>query len=277
MSTKNEQNQKETQKPVKQKQPADTSSKKKQGNNNNEDAEEIVDINYYDILAVASGLDNDGFPRSGATLTVEKVTQEDETQHIIDTAPMDCEFQIYSEGGAVVLQCDFTGQKVPEQRQILDICQRYMERKNDNLKNGEVLSIVLVPIPLQGNISLLFQGLTYYTGIDMGASRRLILVFDNLLTNVYQTDDIDMKEIQMTVEAEIKRQQDTLDQELYEAEQELKNLEAENQYAAMVKDKYTNMQPEKVQKKDENEDDEQQDTDNDKKKKKNRGDSLWED
>lgn len=235
--------------------------------------DEVIELNYHDVLFVASGIDKDGNPRSGGTIAIDKVLSEDETK-TLENAPMDCVFQIHSEGGAVVLQCDFSGSQAHEQSRVLTVCQNYMDRKNQNPENGELLSVLVVPIPLQGNISILFQGLTYYTGIDLGKIKRVVLVFDNTLTQLFQTDDVDMKEIQMSVEAELNRQRMELENQISEAQEELKKVQNNNQYEEMIQSRYSGV---KIKKDEENDGTQIDSAEETTEQKKGRGDDTWED
>lgn len=227
---------------------------------------EIIELNYQDVLFVASGVDKAGNPKSGGTIAIDQIVSEDDTQTLAN-APMDCEFQIYSEGGAVVLQCDFSGAQIHEQAKVLTICQDYLSRKNENPNNNEILSVLVVPIPLQGSISILFQGLTYFTGIDFGTVKRLILVFDNTLTQLFKTDDVDMKEIQGSIELELKRELESLDNQIFEAQEELRKLQNQNKYEAMVKERFSGIG-------EKHEDPESQD-DAEQETAKERGESSW--
>ena len=200
--------------------------------------EAVIEINYQDILYIASGTDKDGSPLSGGTIAIDEIISDDETK-TLENAPLDCVFAIHCEGGAVVLQCDFSGNQVHEQSKVLKICQNYIDRKNAEPTNNEVLNVVVVPLQLQGIITLFFQGLTYYTGVDLGNVKRVILVFDNLLTQVFQNPDVDIKEIQASVEAELSRQKAEIEHQIYEAQEELKKYNRDNPFEDMIQEQYS--------------------------------------
>lgn len=198
-----------------------------------------LEMDLYDIFAVMSGKDKSGYNLTGGTIAIDEILPDKEEPDTIENAPMDCEFTVYCEGGAVVLQCDFEGQNLHEYKKVMEICDHYIKIKSENPSGNEVLSLVAVPIALDGQISILFQGLTYYTEIDLGAVKRIILVFDNTLTQTFYDESVDLREIQLSVEAELSRQRADIEQQLMDAQEEYRKVTNNNPYEELIKESYS--------------------------------------
>lgn len=197
-----------------------------------------VDVTFAEIYSLACGMDNElNFPRGSGILSIDAIISENETR-TISNAPLDCEFNIFCEGGAIVIQCDFIKGQEHELDAAVELCDEYINGKTNDPDKQWILSMILVPLALDGVINIAFMGLTYYIRLSDNDTYRLVLVFDNTLTQIFGIEGEDIAGIKASIEAEFLREERRLDDEIYEAQLEYEKLARYNPFADSVINDY---------------------------------------
>ena len=207
----------------------------------------VVDDNNLtlaDIYGLACGIDETEFPRGSGILSIDEVISETET-NTISNAPLDCEFNIFCEGGAVVIQCDFIKGQEHELDAAIELCDMYINEKINNPDKQWILSLVLVPLELDGMINIVFMGITYYIQLTSEDTCRLVIVFDNTLTQIFGMEGVDIENIKASIEAEFLREERELEEEIYEAQMEYERLTKYNPFEDSIAAGYLSAEEEK--------------------------------
>lgn len=212
----------------------------------------IKEITYADIIKLINGSDENGAPYSSACLAVDKIISDDETQTLSNVILKSAEINAYTEGGCCVIEAIFPPNATFERRKAYEICMEWLNQNdNENLNENDdsynVLSLLVSPLRLCGNLHMLFSNLVYCTDITLEDKRhKLIMCFDNLVTEVYQTEDIDYEALILQVEQELQYQEDETNRRIQEMKDETKQIEEEqNLYAQHIKKQYENFEIEK--------------------------------
>ena len=218
-----------------------------------DNTEEIIEVEFQDILRISSGLDESGNPRSAGTLSILEVngleniqTEEDadklsekDVKTIKEVTISTSAINLFVSGGCAIVDIDLPLQSAFEYRSIVSICKNWLDNINNEKYDNQLLSFTLVPLLLQGQISIVFHNLTYYSGISNDNGYKIILAFDNNVTDCYEIDGIDYKAIKAAVANEIKLEDEALEKEIMEAEEEIKKLERENNpYLDTINEQY---------------------------------------
>ena len=90
---------------------------------------------------------------------------------------------------------------------------------------GKLFTGIAVPNLLLGQITMVFQELVYYLGVEGEDFFRIMLCFDNNKSDMLETSDIDYSEIRKLVIEEMTEEQRLLDQEFDKAQYELEEAE----------------------------------------------------
>ncbi len=203
-----------------------------------ENTEESIEITPQELLAIASGKsENEGFYRSTGNIQLDEYISEEEI-NTIESSYLNCEFNFYCEGGAIVVECDFENEFIHQASKLLELCSNYVNEKRNNPDSSLNLTLLIVPLLLRGDLTFILMGLTYYAGIDGGATKRVILVFDNTLTNVISAEGVDYKEMQIEIESELTREEAALDKEIYETEKAIKEIENNSIFNNTINDTF---------------------------------------
>ncbi len=196
--------------------------------------ENITEISPEELLAISSGKDAEKrFYRSTGDISINEIISKEEVK-TISNAPLNCEFNFFCEGGAIVVQCDFEKEYIYQSTVLMNICKEHVTDKQNNPNSNTVLSVMIFPILLRGDVYFTLMGLTYFCGIDLGMTKRVVLVFDNTLTQVYADNNIDFETLQLEVDAELRQEETEIEKEIYEVEQEIKETEKEIRLTKMT-------------------------------------------
>ncbi len=215
-----------------------------------ENLKDDIEITFSDIIKIADGIGVDGRTKSTGSLNINEIdgfkdmTQEeleniDESKvktvkQIILTQSV---FNIYVSGGCAVLDIDIPVQSGLEYRSVMDACSGWFNRANDSKYDNQFLSFTLVPLLLGGQITIVFQELVYYSGIQTDEGFKVILCFDGNLTNCVQLEGVDVKSINMAIAEEIRLEEEQLDMEIAKVQAEVDRLkEEQNPYARNIRD-----------------------------------------
>lgn len=199
------------------------------------------ELTYDEILGVISGRDEVGAPNSAATLSIDEIISERDVKSINNVIFDNAEITIYTYGGCAVLEVDFPYNSLPSYKRAMALCQEWFNEIEDKEHDNRILSLTLVPLRLLGKIFLLFRNLVYYTGNSTSNGSRLILCFDNNVTNILETEDINYREIFASVEAELTKREEDVDEQILQIEEETRKIKEENVYEKNIQDKYGKM------------------------------------
>ena len=105
---------------------------------------------------------------------------------------------------------------------------------SEDYKN-RLLSLVVVPMPLGGAIYLVFRGLVYFMATDIDRqTSRLVLCFDNAMTQIISDEDIDINEVSELIQLELTQQEKEVDLEYMAAKEEYEKAKQEAEYQEFV-------------------------------------------
>ena len=177
-----------------------------------------MNITWDEIMHVANGVDEDGYPRSAANIIVYRADNEEvslDNQCFLKGA----EINLYAKGACAVLTADFNASHYVDYQQCKKICITYlMQEERENL------SVILVPLLLKGNIFVVFHNLFFADGYKDDKNYRLILCFECNDVQIVENTDIDYDQISFEVLSEVKRLDAQYEMELSEAIEEEKKL-----------------------------------------------------
>lgn len=203
-----------------------------------------LNINYEDLLLVSSGVDDEGVPVSLATITIDKVVGDDE-QYGEKTITLDkAVMNFFYSGGCLVIQADFASDGGYEYARAVAIMQEFLENANDaEYINNHFFGVVVVPMFLAGQVTIVMQDLVYFTGMDLPDNeKRLIMCFNDLESQVvYAGESVDMKEIENSLRAQIERQIARMDDEIAAINKEIEEANNYNPYQQSLKEQFDRM------------------------------------
>jgi PHD/YefM family antitoxin component YafN of YafNO toxin-antitoxin module len=183
---------------------------------------------------MACGRDESGLPNSTATLAVNQIESEDVAHTLSQIIISNADFQMYISGGAAAIQMDFRLAETFEYNRAIAICSEWLQNLNNPEYDNQHLSLVVTPTVLCGEIFFMFTNLIYFMGVNIENGYRLVLVFDNNESELYTTDEVDYKAMEAAIEAELRHEEDELDNQILAIEKELKEARAQNPYAEAI-------------------------------------------
>ena len=108
----------------------------------------------------------------------------------------------------------------------------------DPAHDREVLSLILVPFLLEGQVVLHFTQLVFCDGYEKEGALRLILAFDNQACGILETDQIDYEAIHREIDLELRRYEEEIDADIEQAlEEEKEAKRQENQIDRDMKER----------------------------------------
>ena len=195
-------------------------------------------LTIEEILEAAKGTDPDGSPRSAASLSVDRVDgshAECLREEMLEQAV----FTLFISGGAAAVTADFPALSRGAYTRCLELCRGYLEQLRDPAHDREVLSLILVPFLLEGQVVLHFTQLVFCDGYEKDGVLRLILVFDNQACGLLETDQIDYEAIHREIDLELKRYEEEIDADIEQAlEEEQEAKHQENQIDREMKERF---------------------------------------
>lgn len=200
-------------------------------------SDNTMTLTVGDILETAKGTDPDGSPRSAASLSID----------LVDGSHADClreevleqaVFGLAISGGAAVVTADFPAISRGAYTRCLELSRDYLGHLKDPAHDREVLSLILVPFLLEGQVILHFTQLVFCDGYEKEGTLRLILAFDNQACGLLETDQIDYETIHREIDLELKRYEEDIDADIEEAlEEEKEAKRQENQIDREMKER----------------------------------------
>ena len=188
-----------------------------------------VTITFQELIQIMNGVDENNNPLTAASLTEERPLKNNKSFETINSISFEGGvFKINASGGCIVVEVEFPKTMIYKYTQIIRECQSWFDNINNPKYDNRILTLTLVPLIAQGQLTVLLDNLVYFFGVKLDKTEKVILCFDNNKTQIYQTEDINFAQIKVNVDKELKRQEDELNQELDDIEQEIKDIESKN-------------------------------------------------
>lgn len=206
--------------------------------NNAENGEEVM-LSFEEIINTASGLSEDGSPATAGRIMISEAIDEENVKNDAESDFSGAVIDFFASGGCMVLQADFEKNKTRTLEQILNICAEYMQNSgNEEWLEKKDLVTVMIPLAFYGDIAIILRDLVYFTAFNVDNGMRLIMCFNNIMTELVENDDIDYNELVARVRATEDREEEDLRDQIVATEQEIKELEEEqNVYGSSVTQK----------------------------------------
>ena len=190
-----------------------------------------IEINWDDVLEIASGKDEHGIAASAASLALDEIKPDKTLNNLKEIYLSDAILNIHSSGGCVIITADFPPISRKYAKESSDLCESWLEDLNCTSKDNQLLSLTVTPFLLEGQIFVIFNQLVFTDTYTMQYGyQRLILGFDNLATMPIESQDINYREIVAEMESELKRREEQIDEEIEELLEQKKELEEQNEY-----------------------------------------------
>lgn len=191
----------------------------------------MMEVSVEDILKISSGTDSEGNPLAAGMLALDKFTEEGQEPETLDNVLLEnAVFDVIAEGGCAVVKLIFSPASTVFCEKAERMCTEWVARDASG-RQTESLSLLLSPYLLNGCIYILFRDPVFaYTHVTSDGGRCLILAFDHSLTIPYETEDTDYNAIVREVEAELKRREEELCEELDDAKKEEEEARAAGSY-----------------------------------------------
>lgn len=210
--------------------------------------EENITLSIDDLFHISSGTDRDGLPMSAVSVALahEGDDPEDEEQMLKNTVYMtNATLTYFADSGCTVAQIDMPASSMKEFRDASEMVAQWYENFMYKGIRDTHLSIVSVPVMLEGRIFMSLTDPIYYMGVPYENGARLILCFATESFNVAADNDISMAEIEHDIQAQIAAEKRKVDDELNQAYSEYEKEKAEygefgNIYEQHIKNDYMN-------------------------------------
>lgn len=227
-------------------------------NNNSENMEE-VGLSFEDILAICSGVDEHGEPNCASSIILQKVAPDGESQTVTEIPLKDTSLDIITYRGCTVIQANFSRTSTFEYKRVYDTVGNWLNNPvTDSSGNTYVLSLVAVPLLLEGLVYLVINSPVYAVGTEFDDGHVFVMSFDTFSIQVFEDEDIDMQAISEEVEAQLAREAKKEDDEIASLEKEYEEASRDtsmnNIYADNVKHDFYNTDSKADETEDDNED-----------------------
>lgn len=186
-------------------------------------------LKYEELYQIASGC-VDNYPASCGALAVDSIISEKESKVIGNVFFHDGEYNIYSKLGCVVVTIELPINRkfdVDQAMKILD------EWKNNDEK--DIVSLQVIPFSLDAEVTLIFQCLVFYDFYLKDNKYKIILAFSNTETLLLVDENANVNSLTARMKEEIRTRENALDEEIYELEDSIKELDEANSYGDSLK------------------------------------------
>lgn len=186
-------------------------------------------LKYEELYQIASGC-VDNYPASCGALAVDRIISEKESKVIGNVFFHDGEYNIYSKLGCVVVTIELPINRkfdVDQAMKILD------EWKNNDEK--DIVSLQVIPFSLDAEVTLIFQCLVFYDFYLKDNKYKIVLAFSNTESLLLVDENANVNSLTARMKEEIRTRENTLDEEIYELEDSIKELDGANSYGDSLK------------------------------------------
>lgn len=179
-----------------------------------EDMEEF-NLSFEDILALCCGRDSKNQPNCASSVVLQKVAPDGAASTVTEIPLKDTEMRIVTYRGCTVIQANFSRSCTFEYNRAYDTITRWIaDPLMDDSGNTFVLSLVLVPIALDGMIYAVVNSPVYATGaLPEGGAGSIVMAFDTFSIQMFEDEDADMDAIEQEIRAQLMREEAKLDEE----------------------------------------------------------------
>lgn len=181
-----------------------------------------INISIKDLFDLSSGIDDDEVPNAGSGLMVAKMVKDQPRiiNNITYTVPVD----ISGGNGVAVVCMEFEKQDLSDYMRTVHACLEWLSTEDSE----NALFFSIVPLYLNGEVSIILQGLVHCEHYETKEGKsRVVLVFDNTMTQLTINEGVDIEKLQIQIERELANEEKSLEEELYALEEEKKEIEEE--------------------------------------------------
>ena len=195
-------------------------------------------ITMDQIQQLCSGMDEAGQPNAFAALSIDAVTEDMEAVPYANISFGNPVLNLYAAGGCVVVTADFQRDNMFEYRRARDILSEWISKKGESEFDDKLLSFSVFPVATNGQLSLIYHELVFAQGIPQeDGTSRIIMAFDGNQTQEILDMDVHLDELKATVDAEIAKQAEAMQEPEREARAE--GIEDYNVTAQFIEDSFT--------------------------------------
>lgn len=209
------------------------------------------EFTWDDLAYISSGMDDKNCPRSSASLVIYRYM---DGKPVLDLQRFlkKSEINMYLRGGCAVICADFSLSDKADfilcRSTYSSFLNEVYETKGEVFKE-KILMLIIAPLLLEGELIMLFQNPAFIDDYKYKDGYRLIFGFDHNKTKVVETKNLEYKRISLEVLAEIKRQDEQVERDLFEAMEEEKHLK--NSYRQEESFKWGDISEENIESDDE--------------------------
>lgn len=180
-----------------------------------------IEIPWNDLFRISSGKNSDGYPRSAATLAIDKIV-DNKPEKIKEVFLKNAIISFCVSGGCATIIVDYPQTEYASFQATKNMYESWFTK--EILDEKKELSLTVVPFALAGKVVLLFTNLVfadnYQFMIEKQKINRIIFCFDNNSTAVATTDEINYMHLYNDIKLELKRMEDEIDSEIDNAIEE---------------------------------------------------------
>ncbi len=198
----------------------------------------VYEIDWFDFLKIANGLDASGHPKSSIVLGLHKQPEGAKQAVTIENVFFkNANTHLVSSGACMVVQSDFPNASMKEFGRAHALCDRWLRNvyNDNNDMNDQMLTLTIIPELFGGQFYLFLDQLVYMTSYSIKDGKRLVLCFDATTMQAVEDQSINYAELKTLVMAELDRELKEVNIEIESVEAEKKRLEEDNIYGQAVK------------------------------------------
>ena len=186
-------------------------------------------LKYEELYQIASGC-VDNYSASCGALAVDHIISEKESKVIGNVFFHDGEYNIHSKLGCVVVTIELPINRKFDVDQAMKILDEW--KSNDE---KDIVSLQVIPFSLDAEVTLIFQCLVFYDFYLKDNKYKIILAFSNTETLLLVDENANVNSLTARMKEEIRTRENALDEEIYELEDSIKELDETNSYGDSLK------------------------------------------
>lgn len=198
---------------------------------------EEFNLSFEDLLAICCGRDEKGQPNCVSTILLQRVTPDGEAEEVQNIPLKDTEITITTYRGCTIVQANFSRSSTFEYNRAYDLVTKWISNPlMDNDGNSYVLSLILVPIVLDGVIYAIINTPVYAAGaISDNGIGTLVMAFDTFSIQIFEDEDADMDVIDREIKFELMRKNSKLDEEIASITDEYEKASGKSEFDNIYK------------------------------------------
>ena len=198
---------------------------------NNDPEYEEFDLSFQDLLAICCGRDRKNQPNCASTVLLQRVTPEGDVEEVQNIPLKDTEVRIITYRGCTVVQANFSRTSTFEYNKAYNLITNWINNPlSDKDGNQYILSLILVPVVLDGVIYAVINTPVYATGaINENGIGSIVMAFDTFSIQIFEDENADMDAIEREVKTELMRRDSQLDEEIASMTDEYEKATKDNE------------------------------------------------